>query len=51
MAFAQYPDGSLSDPIVDFQQMVQELQNNTSVQGHTQTDGVMLGFAQECSER
>ncbi|KAJ5807777.1 hypothetical protein N7474_009046 [Penicillium riverlandense] len=51
MAFAQYPDDPLSDPIVDFQQMFQELQNNISVQGHTQTDEVMLGFAQEWFER
>ncbi|KAJ5601040.1 hypothetical protein N7510_010574 [Penicillium lagena] len=51
VAFAQYPDGPLSDPIVDFQQMFQELQNNINVQGHTQTDEVMLGFAQEWFER
>jgi hypothetical protein len=42
---------SAFDPIVDFQQMFQEMQDTINTSGMSQTNEVMLGFSQEWFER
>jgi hypothetical protein len=49
----QYANDSFSafDPIVDFQQIFQEMQDTINTSGPAQTNEVMLGFSQEWFER